>query len=95
VPIINGIRLLLQRLLVDGGMMAPYILLKLAVTTIRIGFAILQFIQRYFQYETDWQKAWGRWTREYTIGSSIGSPDIRVSVLLLRRKSLRFYLFLF
>lgn len=59
--------------------MTSYILLKLAVTINRIIFAILQFVQRHFKYETDWQNAWGRWTMEYTIRSTIGSPDIRVS----------------
>jgi len=60
--------------------MTSYILLKLSVTIIRIFVAIGQFIQHTFKYETEWEKSLGRWAKEYTIRSSIGSPDIRIRV---------------
>jgi len=59
--------------------MAPYIFLRLVVSITRAFFSVVYFVQRYAKNKTHWQKALGRWTKEYTIRSSIGSPDIRVS----------------
>lgn len=62
--------------------MLDYLQLRALVSVVRAVNSFFGATRRHLQYQTDWEKAWGQWTKEYTIPSSIGSPDIRVRYLL-------------